>query len=254
MHDLIQSAHKTQEYFLWALSKEILVEMGVTAFAPSITEPNLNFAMQTGELEGDIKKIIHEVEKFYEAQGLPWTWMMNPSQDQTDLKAALEKRGYGRTSNYPVLGFSLEQILPLDFLKKFDIQEVTKEQLSDWIFPLQEAFHGSKGSSLPYLETHVRALHKKADFRHFVAYVEEEPVSAATLSLSSFGARLDDIGTRTNYQRQGFATAITLHAMKVAKDLGHGWIYLEASDEGLPLYTKMGFKELYRNEIYGKKG
>ncbi|OJW47935.1 MAG: hypothetical protein BGO67_08680 [Alphaproteobacteria bacterium 41-28] len=89
----IQSIHKTQEYFLMALSKEIYEKKGITAFAPGMSDPNLNFAMQTGDKDGDLEIIIQDVEKFYGGLHLSWGWMISPSRDQTDLKAALEKRG-----------------------------------------------------------------------------------------------------------------------------------------------------------------
>ena len=251
MNSLIHSVHKTQEYFLWAISKEILDDKGVTAFAPGITSPNPNLAMQTGDVECDLETIIQDVEKFYERLHLPWGWIINSSRDQTALKAALRKRGYGLRSSYPVLTFSLEQRLSLDGLKNFSIKEVGVEKLSDWILPLKEAFEATEAEALLYQDVHLRALQKKADFRHFVAYAEEMPVSAGTLSLSSSGARLDDIGTKPDFQRKGLGTAVTLYAMKVAKELGYSWVCLEASDQGALLYKTMGFKELYRNEIYG---
>ncbi|MBY0293431.1 MAG: GNAT family N-acetyltransferase, partial [Alphaproteobacteria bacterium] len=251
MDDLIQAAHKTQEYFLWALSKEIFDDRGVTAFAPGINEPNLNFAMQTGDFGNDIEKILSLVEEFYEARHIPWSWVINPSRDQENLKTVLKKRGYTLISNYPIFVGFLEDVFLNDPLKTFTIQEIGEEQLLEWIAPLQEAFQGTKVNAHLYLEAHHLALKKKANFRHFVTYVKGKPVSAATLSLSSYGARLDDLGTTHAYQRKGFGRAMTLYAMKIAKELGYEWVCLEASDQGALLYESMGFKELYRNEIYG---
>ena len=252
MDNLIQAAHKTQEYFLWALAKEIFDDKGVTAFAPDIKELNLDFAMQTEDLAGDIEEILPRVEGFYEARHIPWSWVINPARDHENLKAVLKKRGYTLTSHYPVLVGFLEDVFPDDLLKTFTIQEVGEEQLLEWIVPLQEAFQGTKENASLYLEAHFLALKKKANFRHFVAYVEGKPVSAAALTLSSFGARLNDLGINHAYQRKGFGRAMTLYRMKVTKELGYDWVCLEASDQGALLYKNMGFKELYRNEIFSR--
>jgi GNAT superfamily N-acetyltransferase len=253
MNILIQSVHKTQEYFLEALSKEIMEENGVTAFAPGTTDPNLNFAMQTDELKGDIEKIVLDIEKFYERLHLPWRWMMNPSRDQTALKEVLKKRGYVLSYAAHVLVGVLEDSMPKNSLKDFDIKEVGEKKLSDWILPLKEAFQATEENALLYQEVHLRALQKKADFRHFVAYVDHVPAAAATLSLSPYGARLDDLGTVSAHQRKGFGTALAHRRMEIAKELGYSWICLEASDQGALLYKRMGFKMLYRNVIYEKK-
>lgn len=253
MSQLIQNVHKTQEYFLWALSKDVLEEKGVIAFAPGITSPNLNFALQTGDFKDDRDAIINIVENFFKTRGLSWSWMMNPLRDQDELKAGLESRGFSLLPPYPVMVYEFGISILSDALKNFDIREVSSGDLSDWILPLKEGFKATEVDALLYREAHQRALQKKAGFRHFIAYVAGVPVSAATLSLSSYGARLDDIGTKPSFQRKGFATSVILYAMKVAQELGYPWVCLEASDEGMPLYTKLGFKELYRNEIYSKK-
>lgn len=253
MRNLIQSVHNTQEYFLMALSQDIFDEKGVTAFAPGMGDPNINFAMQTSKIEGGLDEIIQDVEKFYDDFHLSWGWMINPSLDQTALKVALENKGYKLTSNYPVLTYSFEHSLRLDGLNKFDVKEVGEKELKDWILPLLDAFQATEADALNYLKMHEGALKKNANFRHFVAYAKGEPVSAGTLSLSSHGARLDDIGTKLDFQRQGFGTAVTLFAMRVAKELGYPWVCLEASDKGVLLYKSMGFKEIYQNEIYERK-
>jgi len=253
MHHIIQNVHKTQEYFLWALSQEIFEVNGITAFAANITAPNLNFAVQTGEIKDDIHLCIDAIDTFFGQFHLPWSWIVDPIKDKTALKEELEKRGCSLFSNYPVMIYRFDSAFPESDFKGVVIREVSSDQLSEWICPLQEAFQVTEREALFYQEAHQRALEKKANFRHFVAYIEGEPVSAATLSLSSYGARLDDIGTKIAFQRKGLATAVTLYAMKVAKELGYPWVCLEASDEGIPLYTKMGFTELYRNEVYQKK-
>ncbi|OJW47934.1 MAG: hypothetical protein BGO67_08675 [Alphaproteobacteria bacterium 41-28] len=155
--------------------------------------------------------------------------------------------------SHPVLTFSLEHSLPSESLKNFDIREVSEEKLSDWILPLKEAFQATEVDALLYKEAHLWALEKKANFRHFVSYFANVPVSAATLSLSPYGARLDDLGTAFAYQRKGFGTAMALYRMKIAKELGYSWICLEAFDQGALLYKTLGLKELYRNEIFGRR-
>lgn len=235
-----------------ALSKETFEEKGVAAFAPNIPDPNLNFAMQTGDFADDLEATIPAVETFYQRFCLPWEWTVNSAMGQETLEEALKMREYELMLSAPVLVKSLEDSLPEDDLKGFDIKEVGEEKLSDWILPLKEAFHATEENALLYQEAHLRALQKKANFHHFVAYADGIPVSAATLSLSSYGARLDDLGTLFAYQRKGFGTALSLCIMKRAKDLGYDWVCLESSDDGAPLYKTMGFKELYRNKIYGK--
>jgi GNAT superfamily N-acetyltransferase len=253
MKELITNVHKTQEYFLWAVSKDIFKDRGVTAYAPGLKKPNLNIAMQTENLEGDFKDILPKVERFYKPWEIGWYWMLNPSKNQENIKRILHKYGYKVAENYSTLIGFLDYFSPEEFLKNYTIKEVEEKELLDWIHPLQEAFEGTEESANLYQKVHVHALHKHANFHHFVAYVGTEAVSAATLSLSPYGARLDDLGTKHAYQRQGFGKALVLYQMKVAKDLGYTWVCLDASDQGTLLYKVLGFQELYQNQLYEKK-
>lgn len=250
---LIFKAHKTQEYFLRALSKEIFEEDGITAFAPNIPDPNLNLAMQTEEQVDLSDKTIQVVERFYQQFDLPWGWALSSAMSQQSLEVALKRQDYELLTATPVLVRFLEDFLPDDRLKYFNIKEVEQEKLSDWIAPLQEAFQATEQNAFLYQEAHIHALHQRADFHHFVAYADGIPVSAATLSLSPYGARLDDLGTLPAYQRKGFGTGLILYIMKRAKDCGYQGLFLETSDGGASLYKTLGFNELYRNKIYRKK-
>ena len=143
MNNLIYNVHKTQEYFLRALSKEIFEEQGITAFSVGNMDPNLNWSLQTGNFEDDIETTIHGVETFYQHHNLSWRWMMNPAIAQEDLKNALRKRGYGLAFMAPVLVGSLEAPSPVNLLQDVDIQEVKEEKLSDWLLPLKKAFQAT---------------------------------------------------------------------------------------------------------------
>jgi hypothetical protein len=46
------------------------------------------------------------------------------------------------------------------------------------------------------------------------------------------------------------AKAVTIFAMQEAKKFGCKMVCLESSDAGLPLYLKLGFKEVYKNREY----
>lgn len=255
MSNLIENVHKTQEYFLNALSKETFEEKGVAAFTLHMSAPhlNLNWAMQTGKLEGDLERIIQSVESFYQRLGLSWRWMINPSMDQENLKEALKQRGYVLAYSAPILIGSLKDSLPNHNTEDFHIEEVGEEKLSDWMIPLKESYGATAEDALRYQEAHARALQKKANFHHFVAYVEGKPAASGTLSLSPYGARLDDLGILPAYQKKGFGKAMAIYRMNRAKKLGYQWICLEASDQGVHLYKQMGFKELYTIKVYRKK-
>lgn len=77
-------------------------------------------------------------------------------------------------------------------------------------------------------------------------------MSSLTLSLHNDLARIDDLGTLPSYQKQGFATELVHFALEQAKNLKANYCFLEASESGLSLYKKIGFKSLFKRQYFGK--
>jgi GNAT superfamily N-acetyltransferase len=148
--------------------------------------------------------------------------------------------------------YDLTKELPELDLSKCYIKEVTGEQdLKEWKIPLDEGFKTDKNEQSGYFERVRQIPYGKGQaFHHYVAYVNEKPVSCATLSISKYGARIDNVATCDAYVGQGFAKAVTIFAMKEANKFGCKMVCLESSDEGLPLYSKIGFKEIYKNREF----
>jgi GNAT superfamily N-acetyltransferase len=68
---------------------------------------------------------------------------------------------------------------------------------------------------------------------------------AATTTLFSYGRRLGWIGmvlTRSSYRRRGFAGRLLKEALTRADRMGIETLKLDATDQGRPLYEKMGFR------------
>jgi ribosomal protein S18 acetylase RimI-like enzyme len=63
-------------------------------------------------------------------------------------------------------------------------------------------------------------------------------------------ARIHDVGTLPEYQNKGYATQLMKHAINEAINLGADYCFLEASESGLSVYQKLGFKPLFKNNYY----
>jgi GNAT superfamily N-acetyltransferase len=142
--------------------------------------------------------------------------------------------------------------LALPSLAKYDIREVTNaEDLRSWSIPLNEGFESSEEHPSKFFQATAKIPYGPGKpFHHYVLYHEGKPVSCSTLSVSEYGARIDNVATCNDYLRQGFGRAVTLFAMQEAQRLGANIVCLESSDEGLQLYLNVGFKEIYRNKMY----
>jgi GNAT superfamily N-acetyltransferase len=74
--------------------------------------------------------------------------------------------------------------------------------------------------------------------------IELDACLAATATLLPYGRGLAWLGmvlTRRDYQHRGLASQLVTHALEVAGALGIETVKLDATDQGQPIYEKLGF-------------
>lgn len=79
---------------------------------------------------------------------------------------------------------------------------------------------------------------------HFVASLAGIPVGCATVFLGAGVAGLYHVATLPEARRQGIGKAVTLAALRHARDLGYRAGILHASTEGEVIYRQIGFEEV----------
>ncbi len=125
-------------------------------------------------------------------------------------------------------------------LKKLDAsQNIPQHILS--------SFHQFKSDTYHYLEKYLN----DSSLLAFIAIENEQIVSSSLLCVynllptpknpSGKEGCLLNVYTLPAYRKQGFATALLTQTLDYAKCNHIGLIHLSATDEGLPLYQKLGF-------------
>lgn len=76
---------------------------------------------------------------------------------------------------------------------------------------------------------------------HYIGYLDDQPVTAATLNLASGIAGLFDISTLEPYRRQGFGSAISWKLTEEAQKRGYTQAYVWSSQMGKRVYQGVGF-------------
>lgn len=94
-------------------------------------------------------------------------------------------------------------------------------------------------------------LEPSSPMRHYVAYLNGEPVGCGTLSLSHGIGGLWSIGTLRPQRKQGIASALVGHILDEAAQSGVQRSILLASPMGRPLYEGMGYRWIGDAVQYG---
>ncbi|EPU0814234.1 GNAT family N-acetyltransferase [Morganella morganii] len=177
------------------------------------------------------------------------------------LHPQIQAAGYEADGETSAMHLNIDEWQPSSVLPAgCEIREVNA-QLALWAEPLEAAFPADEEDGeetaqfsiiSDYISYHQRAMANGTELHHTVLLCDGKPVSCITLSLSEYGARIDDLGTMPAHQGNGYATLLLDHALTLCRKRGLRDCYLEASSEGLSLYQKLGFRTLFDYLFYVK--
>jgi GNAT superfamily N-acetyltransferase len=86
--------------------------------------------------------------------------------------------------------------------------------------------------------------------RHYLGWLDNIPVSTASLVLSDDVAGVWNVGTLSEYRHRGVAAALMRHILTDARNLGCSKSMLLASNDGQPLYERLGYKTLSNVRVF----
>lgn len=104
---------------------------------------------------------------------------------------------------------------------------------------------GSLGAVLP------RAFIRDPSIRGVVGSVDGVPLTHAFVTVSDGAMGVYAVGTTESARRRGYGAAITWAAIAAGREAwGEMPVVLQATEMGLPVYLKMGFREICRYAIW----
>lgn len=246
--------YQAEDYFFSAISKKCLASSDqIKVYLTGVNAESLNLLILKENLKNPPISLLPYGQIFLE-QELPWSIVIPENYSQKSLEEILKTLDFspeGNSENAVAMFIDLKQLPSLQKPKLSSIKNMDNN-LDEWMYPSIEAFASTYEITNQYKKNHERALANKAQFWHFSFYVDKTPVSSLTLSLHNDLARIDDLGTLPSYQKQGFATELVHFALEQAKNLKANYCFLEASESGLSLYKKIGFKSLFKRQYFGK--
>jgi GNAT superfamily N-acetyltransferase len=186
-------------------------------------------------------------------KGVPGSWHLGPTMQPATLGERLLAHGF--TEDGDDLGMGLDLRLPsVDVAMPSELTIVpvgTLAQLADYASVLAQGF-GEGEREARWVQEVFAAIGLEAGsaWQHLVGYVENEPVTTATLFYTGNTVGLYFIATAPAWRRQGLGAAITVAALQAARKQGAVWAVLCASSMGHSVYRRVGFSDLVPIRIF----
>lgn len=251
MDAMINLFHKCEHVFWQQLSQKTCAFPELTAYLTGVNHSYLNLVIQKENLtRSPLESYLEKMGAFYGEHTLPWTWVVKQEFSTLETVKAFQEIGFDQIEESVAMACVLDKAFKENPQKEFIIQE-DKEDLKAWVWPVKEAFRAPPKPMKQYQERHQNYGQDVGVIKHYVGFYQDEPIAATTLTVSPYGARLDDVTVCPAFQGQGYGQKILEHSLREAQKLGAKMCFLEASQDGLRLYQKVGFQELFINKIFG---
>jgi ribosomal protein S18 acetylase RimI-like enzyme len=98
----------------------------------------------------------------------------------------------------------------------------------------------------------ITALSGNSRFRFFLSFLNNEPAASLLVFSRNSVSGLYMIAVREELRGKGLGTSITSHAVQKLMGEGVATIVLHATEMGLPIYSRLGFKKNGLFDIYWK--
>jgi GNAT superfamily N-acetyltransferase len=186
-----------------------------------------------------------------QAHGVPGSWHVGSSMRPPDLGERLVAHGFeygGDDIGMAVDLSGLPEGVPVP--EGFVIERVRDEEgLAGWVEALGSGF-GAGPVEAEWAGEMYRGLGFEGSWRHYVGLLAGEPVATSTAFFGAGVAGVYFVCTVERARRQGIGAAITLAALRRARDLGYSVGVLGSSEMGYPVYRRLGFEEYCRIGLY----
>lgn len=220
---------------------ELIRIPGYTIVNSGLMDDTFNYVLETDCNEENVTQNINAITTYFQKTNTPFSWWIGPYDKPADLAARLEQQGYVNTENNLAMYFDLDAwdaniMMPgeLEIIRALD-----KQTLRDFALVLAN----NTAAFEQYYAWIADIVTAEDPVEFYVGYVNGKPVVRGLSCYFAGVAGLHALSTVAGARHKGYGSAMQGFRLKRAKELGYHIAVLQASQQGFPLYQRLGYKE-----------
>ena len=214
---------------------------------PGVPVPLFNHAYYARlAKEEDIDARIEAVVESFAEHEVPFMWTVGPFTQPSDLGARLESRGLSHADELPAMAVDLHALNEdVSFPSGLVVERVAETgMLRECIEVMRAGFELPELTSEVFFEAFsALGLGEDSPLRSYLGRLDGEAVAASSLLAAAGVGGIYNVATLPEARRQGLGAAVTLEALRDAREMGYRIGVLQSSAMGLGVYRRLGFEQ-----------
>jgi GNAT superfamily N-acetyltransferase len=202
---------------------------------------------------------IREISAAFAARATGFLWWVAPFHRPADLGERLLRAGLRFEGTAPAMAMDLDALprgeSPPPGLEIVPVSDTST--LRAFIGVLAAEMGVPDGSPNPAARHHAALLEaippklasEEVPLR-YLGLLEGRPVATSRISIGGGAAGLYAVATLPDVRGRGIGRAMTIAALEAGRSLGYRIGVLQASDEGFPVYRRLGFRTIFDYTVY----
>jgi ribosomal protein S18 acetylase RimI-like enzyme len=194
-------------------------------------------------MDDNAQAILDTLAYFRSRRVASFTWWLAPHLDPATWSPHLLPHGFLYNDHTPGMAIDLAA-LPPPVQHPLTIHRVTDQRaLAEWAQIFTQGY-GIPDAMTPHFLALIDSLGTGLPFRHYLGFLNDQPVATSTLFVGAGVAGIYNVATLAEARDQGIGSAMTLVPLVDGRDLGYRAGVLQSSEMGYRVYQRLGFQKL----------
>jgi GNAT superfamily N-acetyltransferase len=237
------------------LNSKIVQAQSISAMSTGIPVADLNWVWNEKHLTVKDSRDIDNIIKNYEQLALPFWWWVYPCGQANESRIILESKGLKYLMAIPCLAMDLTSLpaeMSINAATKVAIVQNTGD-LNLWEELSFAGFEFAADAIIPYHRFVTSFdISEQSPQKLFLVYLNGAPVASSLLFMNKDTAGIYFVSTLPAYRNRRIGLALTNYIINYAKKLGLKLCILQASELGLNVYRRAGFREYCHADVYSR--